>query len=67
VGAGKMVDIDVDVITVTAYKCVHCGALFADRDLSFEHLDKCMARATKKGTYLEDTEFGNMVLNEAIG
>jgi len=38
-----MVDVGVDVITVTAYKCMHCGDLFPDRDSAFEHLDKCPA------------------------
>jgi hypothetical protein len=62
-----MVDIDVDIITVTAYKCTHCGMLFLDQDSAFEHLDKYPARAAKKGTYLEDTDFGDMVLREVAG
>jgi hypothetical protein len=60
-----MVDVAVDVITVTAYKCTHCSIMFDDRDTAFEHLDKCPARA-KKGTYLENIGFGNMILKEGV-
>lgn len=56
-----MVEVEVDVITVTAYKCVHCEELFQYRDSALEHLDKCPARPAK--SYLE-TEFGNMILKE---
>lgn len=56
------IDVVVDVITVTAYKCTHCGDLFPDRDAAFEHLDRCPARAK---SYLE-TDFGNMILKEVV-
>lgn len=61
-----MADVDVDVICVTAYKCVHCDALFSNLDTSLEHLDTCPARtAFKKKLYVEDSMFGNMILKEA--
>lgn len=62
-----MVNVDVDVITVTAYKCTHCGELFSGRDAALEHLDKCAARAAKEDRYVEDTDYGNMILNEVVG
>lgn len=58
-----MTDIDVDVITVTAYKCTHCGDLFPDRDAVFEHLDRCPAWPATK-SYIENVDFGNMILKE---
>ncbi len=53
---------DVDVITVTAYKCLHCSDLFPDLDSAMGHLDICPARPAK--SYLEDSVFGNMILKE---
>ncbi len=62
-----MVNVGVDVITITAYKCMHCDELFAGRDPAFEHLDKCPARAAKMGRYVDDTDYGNMILKEVVG
>jgi DNA-directed RNA polymerase subunit RPC12/RpoP len=63
-----MVDVVVEVITVTAYKCAHCDKLFSDRDSSFEHLDKCSAlNAQRQKRYVEDAAFGDMVLREVAG
>ncbi len=53
----------VDVLTVTAYKCVHCDELFHKLDLALSHQDTCKARPTN--SYLE-TDFGNMVLKEGV-
>ncbi len=53
----------VDVITVTAYKCVHCEELFHKLDIALNHLDKCTARPPITNSYAE-TDFGNMVLKE---
>lgn len=56
--------LDVDVITITAYQCVHCKAHFMDRDSALEHLDTCEIRNALAGkTYLEK-DFGNMILKE---
>ncbi len=52
---------DVDVVTVTAYKCLHCSDLFQDLDSALQHLDTCPARPANN--YLE-TDFGNMILKE---
>jgi len=54
---------DVDVITVTAYKCLHCSDLFPDLDSALQHLDTCPARPAK--SYIGDMTFGNMILKEA--
>lgn len=59
-----MVEVDVDVVTVTAYKCVHCNELFPGRDSAFEHLDTCPARPAK--SYIGDMTFGNMILKEGV-
>ena len=55
----------VDVITVAAYKCTHCKAIFPDRDSALEHLDGCDARRNALGStdYIEK-DFGNMILKE---
>ncbi len=54
----------VDIITVTAYKCVHCEGLFHKLDAALSHLDTCKARPTTN-SYLE-TDFGNMILKEQV-
>jgi len=54
-----MVEVDVDVVAITAYQCVHCKALFSSRDEAFEHLDTC-------GTNYIEKDFGNMILKEAV-
>lgn len=59
--------VEIDVITVVAYKCVHCEGLFLELDLALSHVDKCpsahAAYYKKTGVYLE-TDFGNMILKE---
>ena len=59
-----MVEVEVDVITVTAYKCVHCRGVFSDSDSAFEHLDTCPSRPAK--SYIGDMTFGNMILKEGV-
>jgi len=59
-----MVQVEVDVVSVTAYKCVHCEGLFQDMSSALEHLDKCPARPAE--SYLDNSSFGNMILKEAV-
>jgi len=58
--------VEVDVITVTAYQCVHCKALFLDRGSAFIHLDTCDACNALAGTNYIEKDFGNMILKEAV-
>lgn len=58
--------VEIEVITVVAYKCVHCAEIFPELYLALSHLDKCPAAHAayqKTGVYSE-TDFGNMVLKE---
>lgn len=57
--------VEVDVVTVTAYQCTFCNGLFPDRDSAFEHLDTCKIRNAVGKNYVE-TDFGNMILKEAV-
>lgn len=58
--------VEVDVVTVTAYQCTHCKGLFPDRDAAFVHLDTCKIRNAVAGKNYVETDFGNMILKEAV-
>ena len=58
--------IQVDIVTVTAYQCMHCKALFPDRDSSFEHLDTCKVRNALGSKDYFEKDFGNMILKEGV-